>query len=764
MESKGQLTKTIHRSAVSLAADERSGAWNGGGYASAYQLEPEVRYGTILRRHARAIAAIMLLCLAAGLLVTFLMSPSYKAKTLLEVSAENQDFMNNKNIDPNASASTMDSYLETQTKLLGSETVADRVVASLLANASQYKDGRKGGFTAVREWLGWRQPQKSLESQIRKTLGTLKVKAEGQSSLISLTVSGPSPEIAADTANAVANQHMAVLQDARWASVTQTSEFLGKQVEALRRKLQTSEDQLQEYARTKGLIYTSDTSRESVVSEKLRAIQQDLEKAEADRTDKQSQLELANSSSPDALPRVLDDGSLREDKSRLTDLRRQLADLSATLTPNHYKVKEIESQIASLEKQADQERAAIVTRIQNDYRAAARREQLQRDSYERQLGLVTDQSGKEIRYNILKREVDANRDLYQSMLQRIKEAGVVSALRASNIRIVDPAKTPLLPDQPNLLLNTGIALLLGCMFSVLFVLMRERADRSIRAPGETSRLLQVPELAIIPSARRDIRTQIVSNSSRIAQAFTGSAPKRLAASGSDLSTDLLTNSLQTGSIVAESFRSAVTSILLWGREEALAHKVLVVTSAHSGAGKTTSVLNLGLGLVESGRRVLLIDGDLRLPRLGRIFGLETASGLSDILAERLAPSVARELIRDTGLPGLCVLPSGSRHRNAPQMLHSIALEKLLVDMRPDFDFILIDSPPALPLTDARLLAQHADGVILVFRAGETSAEQSLAVRKSFAQDGTYVFGSILNGWDAHAEDPAYVNSYLKYAG
>src|SRR5450755_434602 len=624
MESKGQLTKTINRSAVSLAADEWSGAWNGSGYASAYRPEPEVRYGTILRRHARAIAAIVLLCLAAGLLVTFLMSPSYKAKTLLEVSAENQDFIS-KNIDPNSSASTMDSYLETQTKLLGSETVADRVVASLLADASRYKEGRKGGFAKIREWLGLGQPGKSLESQIRKTLGTLKVKAEGQSTLISITVSGPSPEIAADTANAVANQHMAALQDARWASVTQTSEFLGKQVEALRRKLQTSEDQLQEYARTKGLIYTSDTSRESFVSEKLRAIQQDLEKAEADRADKQAQLELINSSPPDSLPRVLDDGTLREDKSRLTDLRRQLADLSATLTPNHYKVKEVESQIASLEKQADQERAGIVTRIQNDFRAAQRREQLLRNSYELQLGLVTDQSGKEIRYNILKREVDANRDLYQSMLQRIKEAGVVSALRASNIRIVDPAKTPLLPDQPNLLLNTGIALLLGCMFSVLFVLMRERADRSIRAPGETSLLLQVPELAIIPSARRDIRTQIVSNSSRIAQAFSGSSPKRLA-SGSDLSNDLLTNSLQTGSIVAESFRSAVTSILLWGREEALAHKVLVVTSAHSGAGKTTSVLNLGLGLVESGRRVLLIDGDLRLPRLGRIFGLETASG------------------------------------------------------------------------------------------------------------------------------------------
>src|ERR1035438_1878531 len=124
MESKGQLTKAANRASISLAADDWSGGYNGGGYAPAYRPEPEVRYATILRRHARAIAAIVLLCLAAGLLVTFLMNPSYKAKVLLEVSAENQEFMNNKNIDPNVSASTMDSYLETQTKLLGSETVA----------------------------------------------------------------------------------------------------------------------------------------------------------------------------------------------------------------------------------------------------------------------------------------------------------------------------------------------------------------------------------------------------------------------------------------------------------------------------------------------------------------------------------------------------------------------------------------------------------------------------------------------------------------
>jgi polysaccharide biosynthesis transport protein len=761
MEHKVQIVKSSNVPSVIPTTPEWSGLWQGGQPSQAYRGDAEVRYLSVIRRHGRTILLVMLFCLATALLVTFLLNPTYKAKSMVEVLAVNGEFMNSKDIDPNASSSSMDTYVETQTKLLTSESVADRVVANLLPKADQYNLQEKGGWAQMRHWFGWQAAPESLETAIRKTIASLKVKAEGQSSLISITVIGPSPQIAADTANAIANQHIAALQDARWSTATQTAEFLSVQLDGLRKKLQASENELQDYARTKGLIYTSDVSRESVASEKLRAIQADLQKSESDRADKQAQLELLTSSSPEALPKVLDDSSLRENQSRLIDLRRQLADLNATLMPNHYKVKEVQSQIAELEKQSGLGRSAVMARIKNDFRAAERREQLQRKAYLDQLALVSDQSGKEIRYNMLKREVDANRELYQSMSQKIREASVVAALRASNIRMVDPAKLPSTPYQPNILINTGIGLLAGCMFSVLAVLLRERGDQSIRAPGESSRLLQIPELAIIPSASRDIRTQIVSGSNMAAPRLTRAS--KLLTAQSDTSKDLLRSCVQNSSLVAESFRSAVTSILLWGRDKALAHQVLVVTSAHSGAGKTTSVLNLGLGLAESGRRVLLVDGDLRLPRLGKIFGFEAVRGLSNVLSEALPPSRARELIRETAVSNLYIMPSGPRQANAPQMLHSKALEAWLDEVRTEYDFILIDSPPAIPLTDVRLLAQHADGVILVFRSGETSAEQSLTVRRYFTQDGTYVFGSILNDWNASSENPAYFNSYTKYS-
>jgi succinoglycan biosynthesis transport protein ExoP len=761
---KAKLLSSSDKAPVSLVPSEKSGVWQIGPSRPGSGGEADVHYRALLRRYFRSMAAIMLSCLAAGLLVTFFITPAYKAKALIEILAVNQDFMNNKDIDPNVSGSSTESYIETQTKLLTSESVADRVQASLLEQANDDRYEQTGGVAKLRRWIGLPQaPRETLKAEIQKTLGTLKVKAEGQSSLISITVSGPTAQIAADTANAVATQHILALQDARNNTATQTTEFLSSQLDAQLKKLRTSEEALQSYSKRTGLIYSPDANHESIAAEKLREVQAELQKSEADRADKQAQLELANSSSPDALPKVLDDGSLREANSRLTDLQRQLATLSATYTPSHYKVIEVQSQIAALEKQVAQGRASIVTRINNDYKTAVRKEALDKGEYNRQLAFVTDQSSKEVGYNILKREVDANRDLYQSMLQKIKEASVVAALRASNIRIVDHAKPPAFPYQPNVFLNEAIAMLAGCMLSVLFVLIRERSDGSIRTAGETVRLLQLPELAIIPSARRDIRTQIVSGSSRRWETG-GFLPDPSSLTGTNVSNDLVGNWLHTGSVVAESFRSAVASIILWGRERALAHKVLVVTSAHPRAGKTTSVLNLGLGLVESGRRVLLIDGDLRLPRLGTIFGLEAAPGLTNILTIGVEPRAAKELIQETGLPGLHVLPSGPRQRNVTQMLHLKGLETLIENLRRDYDFILIDSPPVIPLTDARLLAQHADGVILVVRAGATTPEQSINVQQCFAQDGTFVFGSILNDWDARAEDPSFMNSYLKYAG
>jgi succinoglycan biosynthesis transport protein ExoP len=213
-------------------------------------------------------------------------------------------------------------------------------------------------------------------------------------------------------------------------------------------------------------------------------------------------------------------------------------------------------------------------------------------------------------------------------------------------------------------------------------------------------------------------------------------------------------------MMADAYRSAITSILL-SRVNGVAPRVLLVTSPRPKAGKTTTVANLGISLAEIGRRVLLIDGDLRCPRLGRLFGLQFASGLSDVL---LDGGTLESVIRLSTVPGLYVLPGGSEPGNISKLLHSATLDSLVQSARSEYDFVLIDTPPMVGMADARLLSRVADGVILISRAGETSPEQLGEARQRLVDDGTPVIGTILNGCDLRREDPAYVNSYNSYAG
>jgi capsular exopolysaccharide synthesis family protein len=725
--------------------------------------EERVRYLVLLRRYRSAAMLIIAGCLMASIVYTALSSKVYKSTAVLEVMNINQDFMNNKNVDPNQPQT--DNYLDTQTKLLVSAPVLDKT-AELLAPAVPSTLTHKRAFLApVRSWFGLPQTTtRDPDAIVHEMLAHAKVKAEGTSSLLDLTVEGPTPQLASDGANTVANQYMSQTQQARWDTVAQTGRFLLAQLEGFRKKLQVSEDELQNYAHETGLVYTSDATHESVATEKLRQIQGDLARAEADKTQKEAQLELVKTSTADTIPQVMDGGELRELKSKLADLRRQDVELRATLTPAHYRVQRVESQIKELEAQAEAARGQIVKRIQNDYQEANRRQDLESQSYERQLALVSQQNLKEVKYNMLKREVDANRDIYQSMLQRVNEANVMSTLRSNTVRVVAPAKPSPFPYRPSWPIDLGIGFLVGCVGSVLYILLRERSDRSVRMPGESLMIVDVPELAVIPSAKPDPRSPLPLSKKmrRLTAATAAAASGDKAANLMEMPTNSTVKWGDFDSLIAESFRSAVTSILLGGRSES-GQRVIVVTSAHPQAGKTTAVFSLGLGLAESGRKVLLVDGDLRRPRLGQIFAVHHSDGLSNLLTSDSRDNDAKNLVRPTGIPGLSILPSGPMPANVAQALHSNRLDDILKLMRDEYDFVLVDSPPMIPLTDARLLGQHADGVILICRSGQTTMDQLVTTRRRLGEDGIHVMGTILNDWNASSEDPAYLNSYAEYA-
>jgi capsular exopolysaccharide synthesis family protein len=731
------------------------------------QPEPSVNYSALLRRHRAAIAIIIGSTLLLSVVYTLVAHKVYKSEVILEVTGINQDFMDSKQVDPNSNMTTGDQYIETQTKLLKSPPVVQKTAQILGPKVPAAIAGNQGIIGTVRSWVGSPAAATTAEGEgvIFDMLGDAKIKVDGTSDLISLTVLGPEPQLTADTANTLTEQFIEQAQDARGYTAGNTNKFLESQLADARKKLQDSENDLQEYARKTGIVIPND-SQESVAADKLREIQNDLAKAESDEAETRSQVETSKSAPAESMPQVLDDPTLRDNRARLADLRRQRADLSVTLTPANYKIQQLDAAIADLEQQSARQRANIISRLHTQDSQTARRKALLTAAYNQQLGVVSDQSSKEVRYNILKKEVDANRDIYQSMLQRVKQASIVAALKSSDVRVVSPATPSSSPYRPSLPLNLSLGLLFGIAFTGCYILLRERNDASLRAPGQSVKHLNVPELAVIPSAR-------IGNSERIPltlRNLNGAGGAALESKNGLLSSSSaavdkeMVQWCQDETMMADAYRSAITSILL-SRVNGVSPRVILVTSPRPKAGKTTTVANLGISLAEIGRRVLLVDGDLRRPRLGKLFGLQFATGLSDaLLDEGRGATTLDSVIRPSTVPGLYVLPGGSEPANISRLLHSTHLDSLIEMARAEYDFVLIDSPPMMGMADARLLSRNADGVILISRAGETSPEQLGEARERLADDGTPVIGTILNGCDLRIEDPAYVNHYNSYAG
>ena len=731
-----------------------------------HQPEPSVNYSALLRRHRKPVAMIVGGTVLLAILYTLFAPKVYKSEAILEVMGINQDFMNTKDVDPTGTQVTGDEFIETQTKLLKSPPVVQRTAELMAPSVPGAIAAAPGLIGRIRGLFGVAPATTTAEGEaiVLDMLDGAKVKVDGASDLITLTLTGPTPKLTADAANTLTEQFIEHAQDVRLNSAGNTNKFLASELDGARKKLQVSEDDLQNYARQTGIVIPSD-SQESVAADKLRQIQTDLQKAEADEADTKAQVETSHSSPAEAMPQVLDDPTLRDDRARLADLKRQLADLSVTLTPANYKIQQLNAQIADLEQQAAHQRANIIKRLGVQNSETTRRKQLQGAAYQQQLGVVSDQSAKEVRYNILKKEVDANRDIYQSMLQRVKQAGIIAALKSSDVRVVSPAQAAKRPYMPNLLLNLALGLLLGMVFSTCYILLSERNDASLRSPGQSVKHLNVPELAVIPSAR-------IGNSERIpltlrnlnAAAIAGESKTGLLADKSAIVDKEMVQWCQDETMMADAYRSAITSILLT-RINGVSPRVILVTSPRPKAGKTTTVANLGISLAEIGRRVLLIDGDLRRPRLGKLFGLQFATGLSDALLDEGTGKVTLDsVVRPSSVPGLYVLPGGSEPANISKLLHSTFLDNLVERARSEYDFVLIDSPPMMGMADARLLSRNVDGVILISRAGETSPEQLGEARERLADDGTPVIGTILNGCNLRVEDPAYVNHYNSYAG
>jgi polysaccharide biosynthesis transport protein len=710
-------------------------------------------YWRILKRRRWTLAVAALLGTLAGILVTLPRTPLYRARTTLEVQNMNSDFLNTRQINPVAGEDSTANVLtdvQTQMKILESEDLIQRVIDKLREDHKLGSALRRHGLLSwLREQLhlGNRNPANADYLLRKMAMANLTVRQMGQTRMIEISYQSSDPQFAADFLNTFGAEYIKSNLEARWKMSEHTGEWLAAQLEGMRVKLQKSEAALQEYAHRSGLLFTSPPSgngpdKTNVSEEKLRQLQEELSRAQADRVAAQARYEVAKSQPPETLGDVLNDQFLRTLQGKLTDLRRQKAELVSIYTPKYENVRMVDAQIQSLQTEFEKERAAILGRIRNDYTAALGRERILAADYSAQSQVVMDQAGKSIQYNILKREADSNRQIYEAMLQQVKETSVASAIRASNIRIVDPAQIPREPFSPNLPFNSALGLFTGTVLGAGLALIRERGDRSLQFPGETPLWTKLPELGVIPSARLEART--AQESSRSALPGHRGSVARLP-SPEPLKNELIAWTHKSG-ITAEACRTVLASILFVG-ENGTRPRVLAFTSDGPADGKTTTVSNIAVVAAEVHRKILIIDADLRRPRMHEVFGISNECGLGDLLcADTLEERVLDSVIRQTFIPNVYLLPSGPSLASASHLMYSPNLPVLLTRLKEEFDMVLVDTPPVLQATDARVIGRHVDSVVLVTHAGTTTHDAVVVVKQRFADDGTRVLGTILNDW------------------
>jgi len=727
---------------------------------------PDIRaYWRIIQKRRWTILSILLITFGSVLIVTIKEKPVYRANTLLEIEKENPNIPTVQELFQLEDVS--DNYLETQYKVLQSDTLARRVIEELHLDQVQEFNPPKGEWfwknthAAAREDGSVVDPETEQAVLVRFN-DRLSVEPVRRSRLVQVSFESQDPSVAAKALNALSSNYIQENLESRWDDAQKASEWLSQQLQTFKAKLEKSEDDLQDYAQNNGLLFleTEKGDTENIVDERLRQLQDELTKAQADRYTKESLYRLVQAGDYSSLPGVVDNKLMQDLTERLSDLQREEAALTPTFTNDYPKVKQIQSQIDDVQKVLNQERKRAAQGIVDDYQAAVRRETLVRDAFDQQQQQANLVAARAVQYNILKREVDTNKQLYEGLLQRLKEAGVSAGMNASNIRIVDAAVPPTKPVSPRPVLNLGLALLLGLGCGVGVAFLQEHWDNTLKNSDDIERLLRVPALALIPSRDslndtsagvygRPHQTLTLPNGNgkhAPVQKVSGKAWIRIDGNGTQHSG------------LSEAFRGLRTSVLLSaaGRPP----RSLTFVSAEPGEGKTTVASNLAISLAQLGKRVLLVDGDMRRPCVHKLFDIENHSqGLVTYLT---GEQDWRELVRPTGMANLDCLVCGPVPPNPSELLSSDRMQLLIREAMAEYPFVLVDAPPLLNVADGRILATMVEGAILVVRGGFTPRELAQQAQMHIRDVGAHLIGVVLN--DVDVRHNAYYKGYYRYGG
>jgi capsular exopolysaccharide synthesis family protein len=650
----------------------------------------------------------------------------------------NEDFLNLREVHSTAapplfSISAEDAQMKTQVETLTQDWLIDRAL-------KRQKGAHTPVLTPPKGAEALTQASMDLEA-VQTVRENLRVEPSHRSRIVRIVYESRDPKDSAEVVNALAQTFIEQRMEARSSAIQETRVLLERQLSDLKTMLSKSEGELNKFASSAGILLTE--GQEHLSADKLRLLQEELSKAEADRITRESLVAAQPSGRSDA---VVENEVVRQYRVDLTELRRQLADLGTILTPESKRVKQLKAQIEEIENAIDREVDKGHARLKEEYDAARWRESALSRSVVSQSERLASHSSKMIRYNLLKDDLERTERFYDTIAQKVNEAAIASAIRPSDVRLLTPAQPPLRPYRPSMPLYASFGMMAGLCVGLGYVAVKERGVRRLRMPGDSEDCLGVPELGAIPSARH-----------------LGAGVKSL--TGGKASGVERISFEHKGSDLSESFRGALIPILSAARSGQPPRSILV-TSALPVEGKTTVVSNIGIALSQAQKRVVLIDGDLRRPRLHEIFRTDNTRGLSTFLADRTPTKDVRldELVRPTSVTNLHLLSSGPVRNNPSQLLYSLRMDELIQRLREEFDHVLIDTPPCLKFADARIMALHVDGVLLVLRANYTYDKSAIAAANCFLADGVPVLGTILNDWNPRTS-PAYgFDRYAEHYG
>jgi polysaccharide biosynthesis transport protein len=733
-------------------------------------------YWRVIRKNQRLILISFAAAVGLTALIIFNLTPQYTASAALLLEAQTPPVLNTKTPMSAPDTSAEHDFYKTQYDVLQSRSLAARVISQLGLTDDPLLTGKSstpglisGWWSDLKSWIrglispapfsGADADDLGVPPQvINAYLSRLSIVPKFGTQLVTVKFDSPNPLLSAKIVNAHVDEYIRRGMELKADTARHAKDFLQNKLSDLTARVEKSEAALNAYRREHGVIAFSpdDKGKGQMLEQRLTDLNNSLAKIEAERIELEAQHDLIRKGDADSLPEVMQNQLIQNLKQQVAQLAAQYAAMNNQFNPGYGPLDDLKAKLDQSRTQLANEINRAAMGVESDYQAATARQ----DMLDKEISAVKAQAlalnDASLQDAVLSREVDASRNLYKSVLERVRELDVSADAPSSSVSVVDRAEPPPYPSSPRKLLSLELGGFLGLSGGVGLAFLFEFLDDRLKSSEEVERELRLPSLALVPDFFKLTHAGYGYGARRIGDRSERKLiDSRRNSKGERDAKDVIVVSEEGGSPAAELYHSICTAILF--SRAGQSPKSVVITSAVEGEGKTITALNLAAAFAQTGGRVLLIDGDLRKPRCHEILGIENHAGLSDVLAGQLQVG---DVTHQTSA-GLYFLSAGSHCPNPAALLGSGTMRELLAQLCEQFDRVVLDSPPVMPVSDAATLSTMTDGVLMIAGA-ETSKRIVRQACVRLRQVGATIFGIVLNRVNTTSPDYYYYNPYTSY--